>query len=120
MNKIKEILITLVAIAFTILNIYKVQMPVPVDDHEYTVYANRYLMMTSISFIIICLANMSKYSNWLVESLMMVNIGVYSVLFFKAYFGVAGSHNYYDWTYAGIFVIYAAIHAVRRRSNTKH
>lgn len=117
MKRLKEISITLALAVFTVLNIYKLQMPVPVDDHEYTVYANKYLMMTGISFIIICLAKMSSYKNWLIESLMMVNIGAYTVLALKAYFGVAGGHNYYDWTYAGVFVIYAVFHAIKVRSN---
>lgn len=119
MNRIKEISITLALIVFTILNIYKLQMPVPVSDHEYTLYANKYLMMTGISFIIICLAKMSSYKNWLIESLMVVNIGAYTVLALKGYFGVAGAHNYYDWTYAGVFVIYATYLAIKKCSNNK-
>lgn len=94
-------------------------MPVPEGDNEYTVYANKYLIMTGVSFIIICLAKMSSYKNWVIESLMLVNVGAYTVLALKAYFGVAGAHKYYDWTYAGIFVIYAAIHAIRLRTNNK-
>lgn len=112
MNRAKQILVTLALLLFTFLNVYKLQMPVPDDDKEYTVYANEYLKLTGVCFVLICMVCMTGERNKLTDSLLMVNIGAYLVLIYKAYFHVAGEHNYYDWTYAGIAVICAIIYLI--------
>lgn len=118
MSNLKQILVTLVIVAFTFLNIYKLEMPVPVDDIEYRAYANNYLMLTGICFILISAAFMAKERNRVTDSLLMVNIGAYSVLTVKAFFNVADHHSFYDWTYIGIAVISAILYLLPNK--TKH
>lgn len=110
MNKIKQILVTLVMLAFTVLNIYKIEMSAPIEEVEYYRYANVYLMLTGICFIIVCGSYISGYKNRIIESLLIINIGVYTVLAFKAFLNIAGENKYYDWTFAGLSVIYAVFH----------
>ena len=93
--------------------------PISAGETAFAAYANNYLMLTGIAFILVCLSKLSRYRNALTDGMMLVNIGAYLVLALKAYYGDAGAHKYYDWTYAGIFVIWAVIHVVKRYSKNK-
>ncbi len=94
-------------------------MPVPYDDTEYAAYAHNYALYTGICFILLCLGYLSGYKNRFIESLIIINTGMYVVLSTKAILRVGEMHKYYDWTFAGLFVIYAICHLIPRTRHRK-
>ncbi len=82
-------------------------MKVPYDDVEYYDYSKLYGILTAICFIIILICYSTGIVTKFVKSLVIINIGMYSILAVKAYLEIADQHRYFDWTYAGLFVIAA-------------
>lgn len=112
MNRVKQILFTVLVVCFTALSFYALKMEVPVSDEEYTQYALRYHMFVSLSFAGICFCYYHGVLNRIIKSALIINGGQFLILAFKCLIDKAGRHNHYDTTLLGCFIIYAVVYLI--------
>jgi hypothetical protein len=112
MNQVKQISFTVFVVCFTALSFYALKMVVPESETEYTQYALKYHMYVSLSFAGICFCYYRGVLNRVIRAALIVNAGQFLILALKCFMGKAGSHNHYDNTILGCFIIYAFIYLV--------
>lgn len=115
----KKTLVNITALIFTILNFIKLELQAPVNDEAYRAYANLYGMLTSICFIIISICYSTGIVTRFIKSLLIINIGMYLVVGVKISCDIADTNNYFDWTYAGLFVIAAIWYFLNEPNQTE-
>lgn len=118
MSRIKQTFVNLVVSLFTILNVVKLEMVAPQEDVPYREYANNYLILTGVCFILIAICYSTGIVTKWIKTLLIINVGMYLVLVAKALFDIAETNKYLDWTYAGLFVI-AAVWYFLKPTKTK-
>lgn len=115
----KSISVTAAVILVTALNLYNLERSAPSRDQPqelYDNYAYGYLMYIGISFFVLCLSYFSGYSNRIIKACLIVNVGQFIILAVKSYFHLSYKNNYYDHTFLGCIIIFAAYYLLSKHT----
>lgn len=113
MERLRQILITMVVVLITAMSVYNTQRTAPCDDVGYQLYCYSYFSIMFISFDVILIAAFIGYRNRIIKACYIVCLGVFISMFWKALNHTVQSNNYYDWTLIGLVIIVATIYLVK-------
>lgn len=113
MPKSIKILLTLAVILFTALNIYRVELKVPIEnnpnDPEDLLY-KAYMIKHSVILSVFVVGNMlvwfTGYLNRVIRSCLLMNASVFAYIIFKISFLNPEKHYFFDWTVLGGALLY--------------
>lgn len=113
MGRARKAAITFMAVFFTAMNLYRVEMAVPVADMAndpldlaYRAYSLRHTVILCACVIGFMALWLTGYTNRLIRSLLLVNMGVFLIIIIKCLWLTPDRHSFSDRTMLGaIFIL---------------
>lgn len=109
-HNVKNIIITIAAILFAAIDVYKYEKEIPQDQVERYLYTVDFYTYNSLVFILMGIVSLLNYQNWIIRLCYLVIVAINVVVILKIKIDLGDVHRWWDWVVFGaIFALLAYV-----------